>query len=71
MAFSNARYGEGENPILLDDVECTGFEPSLQQCLHGGIGNNNCGHSEDAGVSCPVGKEVVNPILQYIHGYHF
>jgi hypothetical protein len=52
VAYSNARYGEGEGPILLDDVECFGFEPLLQLCQHNGVGNNNCGHFEDAGVSC-------------------
>ena len=55
MAYSNARYGEGEGPILLDDVECFGFEPSLQLCEHNGVGNNNCGHLEDASVSCSTG----------------
>ncbi|CAI8047415.1 Deleted in malignant brain tumors 1 protein [Geodia barretti] len=52
VAYSNARYGEGEGPILLDDVECFGFEPLLQLCQHNGVGNNNCGHLEDASVSC-------------------
>ncbi|WAQ96361.1 HIPL1-like protein [Mya arenaria] len=43
-------YGNGS--ILLDDVDCGGFEDSIFQCPHPGIGIQNCQHSEDAGVEC-------------------
>ena len=52
QALSFAEFGHGEGSILLDDVNCTGSEDRLSQCTHGGIGNHNCRHEEDAGVRC-------------------
>ncbi|KAL5491133.1 hypothetical protein EMCRGX_G016364 [Ephydatia muelleri] len=46
------RYGQGTGPIWLDDVQCTGSEPSLSLCLHRPFGTHNCQHWEDAGVRC-------------------
>ena len=34
-------------------MECSGTESRLVDCRHSGIGVHNCGHLEDAGVSCP------------------
>ncbi|XP_063966830.1 uncharacterized protein LOC129277690 isoform X10 [Lytechinus pictus] len=51
-AVSQAKFGEGTVPILLDSVQCTGRESNILDCVHDGIGTNNCAHSEDAGVIC-------------------
>ena len=51
-APSFARYGQGTGQIWLDNVACLGTEPDLFTCGHNGIGNHNCGHSEDASAEC-------------------
>ncbi|KAL3862729.1 hypothetical protein ACJMK2_008682 [Sinanodonta woodiana] len=38
--------------IFLDDVQCTGIEPSISQCLHKPWGQHDCTDKEYAGVSC-------------------
>lgn len=51
-AKKGAFFGEGKATIWLDDVQCTGPETSILKCVHSAFGENNCGHSEDAGVIC-------------------
>lgn len=38
--------------MLLDEVRCTGNELAIEECPKGSWGEHNCGHGEDAGVSC-------------------
>uniref|UniRef100_A0A3P9GXQ0 Soluble scavenger receptor cysteine-rich domain-containing protein SSC5D n=1 Tax=Oryzias latipes TaxID=8090 RepID=A0A3P9GXQ0_ORYLA len=59
-AKKTAFFGEGKNEIWLDDVQCTGSEPSIMKCPHKPIGINNCGHGEDAGVVCAENVRVMN-----------
>ena len=53
-AYSRAHFGQGIGGILLDDLQCSGTESSLFNCSHRGIGIENCGHVEDAGVTCKM-----------------
>ena len=52
QALQNAAFGQGNDPILLDNVVCTGSESHLANCSHRGIGIHSCNHFEDAGVRC-------------------
>ena len=49
-AHSNAYFGQGTGSIILDDVQCTGTELLLTNCTNASF--INCGHYEDAGVTC-------------------
>ena len=51
-AHHSAHFGQGSGQILLDDLQCTGREGSLLECGHSGITSHNCGHHEDASVTC-------------------
>ena len=49
-----AYFGQGTDPIWLDNVQCSANDETLQTCRHNGWGNHNCGHREDAGVICEI-----------------
>ena len=51
IAYSNARYGQGTGPILLDNLACTGAEYNLTSCSYD-ADTSDCSHYEDAGVRC-------------------
>ena len=51
IAYSNAFYGQGSGPILMDDVACTGVENGLINCTFDNH-TGDCRHSEDAAVRC-------------------
>ena len=54
IAYSRAEFDQGTGSIILDNLFCSGSEASIFDCPHNGEGVHNCGHSEDAGVFCPI-----------------
>lgn len=56
VAFGNAAFGPGSGLIYFDDVGCIGNEQTVFDCSNSGVGNNDCDHSEDAGVRCLPSK---------------
>lgn len=55
--YSNAKFGQGDGKIWMDDVVCYGNETALTQCHNIGWNGHNCHHYEDVGVVCqPKGK---------------
>ena len=63
-AFTNANFGQGYYPILLDDVACTVYESKLIDCPHDS-NTADCTHSQDAGVRC-VSRELHSFMYLYI-----
>uniref|UniRef100_A0A4W3HA42 Soluble scavenger receptor cysteine-rich domain-containing protein SSC5D n=1 Tax=Callorhinchus milii TaxID=7868 RepID=A0A4W3HA42_CALMI len=61
-ATGNATFGQGTGPVWLSDMRCNGTEVALDQCPAKPYGNNNCSHSQDAGVICsgPVPVRMVD-----------
>ncbi|CAN9507407.1 unnamed protein product [Ophioblennius macclurei] len=73
-AKSGAFFGPGNGDIWMDDVRCLGNESTLVHCQRNTFGDNNCGHSEDAGVICSADIRLVNGTdqcsgrVEYHHG---
>ena len=51
-AHRGSAFGEGADPIWMDNVQCRGGEARLADCRFAGWGMHNCRHAEDAGASC-------------------
>ena len=51
-ALRSAYFGQGNGPILLNNVSCNGNELFLANCTNTSSYMYNCTHSEDAGVMC-------------------
>jgi hypothetical protein len=47
-----AAFGQGSDPIWMDNVTCNGTESRLVDCPFNGFGINDCSHFEDASVTC-------------------
>lgn len=52
QVFKYAHFSNGYGPIWQDNLQCVGNETDIGDCPSNGWGNTDCGHGEDAGVSC-------------------
>lgn len=71
VAYYSASFGQGTGPIHLDNVQCTGFESSLAECRHNGVGIiTYCNHAKDAGVRCSseASKNCVHGDIRLVGG---
>ena len=55
-----ARFGQGRDPIWLDDLRCPTNASTLAECSHRGWGSHNCRHSEDMGLICATDDHVTS-----------
>ena len=69
-AHQSAHFGQGSGQILLDDLHCTGSEASLLECSHAGINVHNCGHGEDASVTCECISVWVHATVHSLNDTH-
>ncbi|XP_033115377.1 soluble scavenger receptor cysteine-rich domain-containing protein SSC5D-like [Anneissia japonica] len=54
-------------PILLDEVECYGLEPSLSLCSYWPIGIHNCEHSEDVAIECTEAVTLTSRLVDGVY----
>ena len=53
ITHSYSYYGEGNGTILLDGVQCSGYESNLLNCTHSSSVSSNCDtYYDDVGVYC-------------------
>ena len=50
--YGRAYFGEGQGDIYIEYVQCNGNESHLEECPSSDVGDHDCSHSVDAGVSC-------------------
>jgi deleted-in-malignant-brain-tumors protein 1 len=54
LTTTNAYAGQGEGPVNMAFVRCTGTEDSITDCPYqSGMGVTNCFHGNDVGIICP------------------
>ncbi|XP_078695273.1 scavenger receptor cysteine-rich domain-containing protein DMBT1-like [Branchiostoma floridae x Branchiostoma belcheri] len=61
--YYRAYYGQGSGPIWMDNLNCNGYESSLQYCTHNGWGSHNCYHYEDVSVVCAAANGTDLPTI--------
>eukprot|EP00057_Strongylocentrotus_purpuratus_P018677 XP_011673151.1 PREDICTED: scavenger receptor cysteine-rich domain superfamily protein-like [Strongylocentrotus purpuratus] len=71
VKYAYQDYGQGQGPVHLDDVECSGTEMYITTCQKGDWGVNNCGHDSDVGMSCFLFEEPEDDSVRLTGGTSF
>ena len=69
-ALAGSHFGSTLGPIFLDQLHCSGDEPSLLECPRFadlGLYSMACDHSQEAGVRCPGGLTVTYRISHFFN----
>nr|XP_014353051.1 PREDICTED: deleted in malignant brain tumors 1 protein-like [Latimeria chalumnae] len=65
-APGEAHFGNGTGPIWLDNIHCSGTESYLWQCGANSLGEHDCKHDQDVGVTCSEEREPIK--LRLVNG---
>ena len=62
-------FGGGNGSTLIDNADCIGDELRLEDCLHNGVGKQDCNddHTEDAGVICDPGLYINKTVVYTVY----
>ncbi|XP_060607116.1 deleted in malignant brain tumors 1 protein-like [Ruditapes philippinarum] len=52
VAYYGAHFGEGEGNVVIEDLQCNGYENHISKCASKTWLSNGCDHSRDVGVDC-------------------
>ena len=68
--LKNASFGEGNDEIWLDQVNCDGIEDNIFQC-RSRINSMTCQHNKDVGIRCAnvTGLNILHSILHNVKIY--
>ena len=66
IARTRAYFGAGSGPINMDNVQCSGTEGILTNCTY--VTDHNCGHFEDAGVTCGIQPQCNHSDIRLVGG---
>ena len=61
-----SEFGGSDGNFLLDEVECSGLESSIEDCKHSPWRTHDCHNYEAAGAVCKVGKGNENDFEAYM-----
>ncbi|XP_060607114.1 deleted in malignant brain tumors 1 protein-like [Ruditapes philippinarum] len=52
VAYYGAHFGDGEGNVVIEDLQCNGYENHISKCASKTWLSNGCDHSRDVGVDC-------------------